>query len=91
MIGPCCGQTCGYGGDGCLGHGDQANVNKPQLVQKLLAVEVKDISVGHRHVAVITGTIVVICFDFSKFRVIILYSCEFMYIRRGSAVDLGKK
>lgn len=48
-------QTCGYGGDGCLGHGDYADMAKPQLVPALLTAEVVQVAIGDHHIAAITG------------------------------------
>ncbi|XP_054713786.1 LOW QUALITY PROTEIN: serine/threonine-protein kinase Nek8-like [Uloborus diversus] len=45
--------TCGNGAHGCLGHGDWNMCIKPKLIEKLLSVDVCDVSCGPYHVVVI--------------------------------------
>ncbi|XP_075231807.1 serine/threonine-protein kinase Nek8-like [Lycorma delicatula] len=47
--------TCGDGTFGSLGHGDFLRIIKPRLVEKLLSVDVVEMSCGEHHCAVISG------------------------------------
>ncbi|KAG8194177.1 hypothetical protein JTE90_002382 [Oedothorax gibbosus] len=45
--------TCGNGSQGCLGHGDWNMCVKPKLIEKLLSVDICDVSCGPHHVVVV--------------------------------------
>ncbi|GFY41548.1 hypothetical protein TNIN_384781 [Trichonephila inaurata madagascariensis] len=45
--------TCGNGSQGCLGHGDWNMCVKPKLIEKLLSVDISDVSCGPHHVVVV--------------------------------------
>ena len=45
--------TCGDGSNGCLGHGDHANMVRPRLVEALLSVDVATVACGTNHVVVL--------------------------------------
>ncbi|CAL4067725.1 unnamed protein product, partial [Meganyctiphanes norvegica] len=47
--------TCGDGTFGCLGHGDWNSCTKPKLIDRLLSVDVSEISCGSHHVVVVSG------------------------------------
>ncbi|XP_066905365.1 serine/threonine-protein kinase Nek8-like [Halyomorpha halys] len=46
--------TCGNGSRGCLGHGDFEDHSCPKIIDKLLNMDVTDISCGDDHVACLT-------------------------------------
>ncbi|XP_071033835.1 serine/threonine-protein kinase Nek8 isoform X3 [Parasteatoda tepidariorum] len=45
--------TCGNGSQGCLGHGDWNMCVKPKIIEKLLSIDVSDVSCGPNHVVVV--------------------------------------
>ncbi|GIY41712.1 hypothetical protein CDAR_428491 [Caerostris darwini] len=45
--------ACGNGSQGCLGHGDWNMCVKPKLIEKLLSVDISDVSCGPHHVVVV--------------------------------------
>ena len=47
--------TRGQGRHGCLGHGDTRDLAQPKIVEALLGEHIAEISVGERHLAVLTG------------------------------------
>ena len=47
--------TRGEGRHGCLGHGDTRDLAQPKIVEALLGDDIAEISVGERHVGVVTG------------------------------------
>ena len=47
--------TRGQGRTGCLGHGDTRDLAQPKIVEALLGDHIAEISVGEKHLAVLTG------------------------------------